>query len=209
MLKRLLDLPGRTIHLVQAGGSGPAVYYLVDEQVQGVLINAPPFDDRLADGLNALAPLNFIFLPSYLGARDIDRWRAACGAEVMAYGAEIPHITGAVDIELEKQSKLTRTIDFLPMSGRTEGSCALRLRNKPGVVFFGPILSAASDSGWPTLIPDPDDYSYENRVFGILGLQDVKYEYAFTDMFEEGHTRFGPGAGEAIRAELNRALDLV
>ena len=209
MLKRLLELPGRTIHLLQGTGTGPAVYYLVDEEVQGVLINAPPFADRLVQTVNALAPLKFIFLPSHLGARDIDRWRAASGAEVMAYGAEIPHISGTVDIELEKQSKLTRTIDFLPMSGRTEGTCALRLRNKPGVIFFGPILSAAGDSGWPTLIPDADDYSYENRVFGTLGLQDVKYEYAFTDVFEEGRTRFGPGASEAIRDELDRALDLV
>ncbi|MGA7802074.1 MAG: hypothetical protein WCC36_14820 [Gammaproteobacteria bacterium] len=208
MLKRLLELPGRTVYLVAGCAGGPAVYYLVDEEVQGILVNAPPFSEALMASLQAAAPLKFIFLPSRLGAQDTDRWRAATGAEVMAYGAEVAHIAGTVDIELEKQSKLTRTIDFLPMSGRTEGACALRLRNKPAAIFFGPILSAASDSGWPTLIPNDDDYSYENRVFGTLGLQDVKYEYAFTDVFEEGRTQFGPGASEAVRDELNRALDL-
>ena len=92
------------------------------------------------------------------------------------------------------------------MSGRTESSCALRCKNKPGLMFFGPILSTA-ESGWPALIAQPDDYSYENRLFGVLGLQDVKFEYAFTDDFDPRTSRFGPGADTAVQRELAQIFD--
>ena len=71
------------------------------------------------------------------------------------------------------------------MSGVTEGSCALRIKNDGGAIFFGPILEPGAD-GWPALVPHDDDYSAENRLIGALGLQDQRFEYAFTDVFETG-----------------------
>ena len=92
------------------------------------------------------------------------------------------------------------------MSGVTEGTCALRIRNDGGAIFFGPVLEPGAD-GWPALVPHADDYSAENRLIGALGLQDQRFEYAFTDVFEPDRTRFGPGAGAAVRAALQRLLD--
>lgn len=204
MLTRVLELPGREIHHV--AGSNPAVYYLVDKEVQGVLINTPAFDATLLDALKALAPLKFIYYPSRRGALDVDAWREASGAETMAFEAETPHIQGEIDLKLDRKSKLTRTIDFLPMAGVTEGSCAMRLRNKPGVIFFGPILSPGKD-GWPALLFDEGDFSYESRLFGALGLQDLSYEYAFTDGFESGVTQFGPGADGRISERIQQVMD--
>jgi len=97
-------------------------------------------------------------------------------------------------------------LNILPMSGVTEGSCALRIKNDGGVIFFGPILEPGAD-GWPALVAHPDDDSAENRLIGALGLQDQRFEYAFTDVFEPGRTRFGPGADAAIGARLARLLD--
>lgn len=204
-MQELLSIPGRSIHLVPTAPELPAVYYLVDKEVQGVLINTPPFSEALLERLQALAPLRFIFIPSRHGAHELDAWREASGAEALAYEAEVAAIDGTIDLPLNTKTKLTRTIDFMPMSGRTEGSCALRLKNKPGVVFFGPILTPG-ESGWPSLIEAPDDHSFESRLFGALGLQDVRYEYAFTDRFVPGETEFGPGADRAIGEEINRAL---
>ncbi len=206
-MQELLQVPGRTIYLVPTPAGMPAVYYIVDREVGGILVNTPDFDAGLAAELDDLGGVTYIFLPSRLGAHDLDAWREACGAEALAYEAECPAIHGTVDIALNNKTKLTRTIDFLPMSGRTEGSCALRLKNKPGVVFFGPILTPG-ERGWPTLIANTDDFSFESRLFGVLGLQDVKYEYAFTDHFDPEHTRFGPGAGAAIQQELDSALGM-
>lgn len=204
-MQELLSIVGRTVYLVPVPEGYPAVYYIVDREVNGVLVNTPPFAPETLEALQALAPLKFIFLPSRFGAHELDRWREASGAESLAFEAEAGDIEGTVDLKLSTQTKLTRTIDFLPMSGRTQGSCALRLKNKPGVVFFGPILEPA-ESGWPTLVEHADDHSWETRLFGALGLQDVKYEYAFTDRFQPEQTRFGPGADKAIAAELDRAL---
>lgn len=204
-MQAVLQVPGRHIYRVPTPAGVPAVYYIVDHEVGGILVNTPDYDAALHAQLEALGALKYIFLPSRLGARTLDAWRAASGAEALAYEVECSAIAGTVDIPLNNKAKLTRTIDFLPMSGRTEGSCALRLKNKPGVVFFGPIL-APGEQGWPTLVENADDHSYESRLFGALGLQDVKYEYAFTDCFEPDRTRFGPGAGEAIRQEIDRAL---
>lgn len=209
-MQELLSLPGRRIYLVPTEADLPAVYYLVDRELDGVLINTPPFAAERLTALQGLAPLRYIFLPSRFGAHDLDAWREASGAEALAYEAEVGAIAGHIDLPVNTQTKFTRTIDFLPMSGRTEGSCALRLKNKPGVVFFGPILSpshAPGADGWPSLEPMDDDHSYESRLFGALGLQDIKYEYAFTDRFEpDGH--FGPGADQAIGRAIELALGL-
>lgn len=187
-------------------GSKPAVFFLADKEGGGILINSPRYSAELLATLDALLPLKFIFYPSHLGAADVDVWREASGAQTMAYGHETKRIDGTVDLVLDRENRFSRTIDFLPMSGRTESSCALRCKNKPGLIFFGPILSTA-ESGWPALIAQPDDYSYENRLFGVLGLQDVKFEYAFTDDFDPRTSRFGPGADMAIQRELAQIFD--
>ena len=199
----LVALRDRSIYYVD--GSRPAAYYIADREARGVLVNAPSYCEALLAALNALAPLAYVFLPARRGAKDLERWRAV-GAETIASEAEAPYIRGPVDLRIGGGRKLTRTIDFLPMSGVTEGSCALRIRNNGGAIFFGPILEPGED-GWPALVAHPGDYSAENRLIGALGLQDQRFEYAFTDVFEPGRTRFGPGAGEAVLARLRRLLD--
>lgn len=199
----LVALRDRSIYHV--AGSHPAVYYIADREAGGVLVNAPAFGTALLAQLCALAPLAYVFLPSRRGARDLARWRDA-GAETIAAEAEAPHVAGTIDLAIGGDRKLTRTIDFLPMSGVTEGSCALRIRNNGGAIFFGPILEPGED-GWPALIVHADDYSAENRLIGALGLQDQRFEHAFTDVFEPGRTRFGPGAGDAVRERLRRLLE--
>ena len=204
MLDKLVVLRERTIYHV--AGTRPAAYYIADREAGGVLVNAPPFDAGLLAALRMLAPPAYIFLPSRRGARDLERWRAASGLETIAFEAEARHVEGTIDLAVGRDRKLTRTIDFLPMSGVTEGSCALRIKNDGGAIFFGPILEPGAD-GWPALVPHEDDYSTENRLIGALGLQDQSFEYAFTDVFEPGRTRYGPGAGTAVREHLGRLLD--
>lgn len=198
-LRLLLELPDRRIYVLE--GSKPAVYLLDDHEAGGVLINAPPYSAPLVQEIGQLTKLRFLFLPSRLGARDLPAWRAS-GLETLASEVEARAI-GGVDIAIDSRTKLTRTIDFLLMSGRTIGSCALRARNLPGVLFLGPILDRG-DSGWPTVRRNADDYSYENRMIGVLGLRDLKFEYALTDEFEPERTRFGPGAAAGIQGELER-----
>ena len=187
-------------------GSWPAVFFLADKEGGGILINSPRYTPELLLILNAVMPLKFIFYPSHFGAVDVMLWRRASGAQTMAYGHAARQIDGIIDLVLERENRFSRTIDFLPMSGRTESSCALRCKNKPGLIFFGPILTQGA-SGWPTLIAQPDDYSFENRLFGVLGLQDIKFEYAFIDDFDPRTSQFGPGADVAIQRELAPIFD--
>lgn len=198
MIHQLLRLPGREIYWLE--GTAPAVYFLLDREAGGVLINAPSHTATLAQALRKLHAIDYVFLPSHFGARDLDAWRAE-GAEILAYGPECAAIAAPVDIALDNKRKLTRTINFLPLAGRTAGTCALWLKNLPGTIFFGPALQPGSE-GWPSLNPLPDDYSYESRLFGALGLKDLRYDYAFTDEFVPGTTKFGPGADRAIAHQL-------
>jgi len=204
MLDKLVTLRERTIY--HLAGTRPAVYFIADSEAGGVLVNAPPFHAELLAALGAVALPAYVFLPSHRGARDLERWRSEAGVETIAFEAEVPHVEGTVDLAVGRGRKLSRTIDFLPMSGTTEGSCALRIRNDGGVIFFGPILEPGPD-GWPTLVPHDDDYSAENRLIGALGLQDQRFEHAFCDVFEPGRTRFGPRAGAAVRENLRRLLE--
>lgn len=198
MLQPLIALHDRSVYHLP--DTRPAVFYLADREGGGILVNSPEFSPVLLDALNAVAPLRFVFYPSRFGARDVERWRRA-GARTMAWGHEAQAIDGTVDLVLGRENRFSRTIDFLPMSGRTESCCALRCRNKPGIVFFGPILSTGAD-GWPELAAQADDWSFENRLIGALGLQDVKFDYALTDDFDPRTSRYGPGADEQIRQQL-------
>jgi len=202
VIERLLELPARSVYRVC--GTGPAVFYVADAEGGGVLINTPAFSSGLMQELAQLAPPRFAFYPSRLGARDVSAWRAA-GLQTLAYGGEVSGIDGVVDIGLDREHRFSRTIDFLPMSGRTTGTCALRCKNKPAIIFFGPALECGT-SGWPEVIAHADDYSYENRLLGAVALRHLKYEYAFTDDFDPRTSRHGPGAGAAIAARLETVL---
>jgi hypothetical protein len=199
---RLLDLPARAVYSVP--GFGPAVFYVADTEGGGILINTPAFSSGLLQELGRLAPPRFAFYPSRLGARDVAAWRAA-GIETLAYNGEFSGDNGELDIVLDRKYRFSRTIDFLPMSGRTAGTCALRCKNRPAVMFFGPALECGQ-SGWPEIVAHADDWSYENRLLGAVGLRHLKYEYAFTDDFDPRTSCWGPGAGAAIAARLEIVL---
>lgn len=196
----LLEWPNREVWLVEGGP--PAVYYLVDRAAGGVLINAPPFSRTTHEALCRHAEPRYLFLPSRLGAQSLAPWQAA-GVRVLVSAQE----EGVADADLRvgAEHKLTRTMDFLPLPGRTRGTCALRLKNLPGALFVGPAL-AFGDSEWPELIPAPDDYSYESRLIGTVGLGNEIFEYLFTDTFVLNHSRFGPGARDALRVHIEQLL---
>jgi hypothetical protein len=71
------------------------------------------------------------------------------------------------------------------------------------MIFFGPILD---HQDWPTLVAHADDYSFENRLLGALGLGDLRFEFAFCDNYVHGRSRFGPGAARAVRTNLTAVL---
>jgi len=206
-MQKLLNISGRKIYLVSDSSALVSVYYILDKEVGGILINTPEYSDEVAVQLKQAGGVSFIFYPSFFGAKDVDLWRNALNAETMASEVEQSAIQGTVDISIDSKTKLTRTIDFLTMAGRTRGSCALRLKNLPGAIFFGPILSP-NDSGWPGLNSNDNDYSFESRIFGALALKDLKYDYAFTDKFTVGVTKYGPEVSRHINAEIESALDL-
>ena len=206
-MQKLLSISGREIVLISNSPTVSSVYYIFDKEVGGILINSTGYSKDIELQLKQVGGVNFIFYPSYLGAKDVDLWRKALGAETMATEAEQLAIQGVVDISIDAKTKLTRTIDFLTMAGRTRGSYALRLKNLPGAIFFGPILSP-NQSGWPGLVANDDDYSFESRMFGALALKDLKYDYAFTDSFTVGVTKYGPEASRHINSEIESALDL-
>lgn len=197
----LLELRERSIHYIP--DSRPAVFYIADREGGGILVNSPPYTTELNSALAQWAPVAFVFHPSRFGAAHGPAWRAA-GAKTIAYGAEAAAI-GGTDIVLDRGQRFSRGIDFLPMSGRTEASCALRCKGRPGVILFGPALSCGP-AGWPELTACTDDFSYENRLLGAVALRRLRYEYALTDDFDLGRSRFGPGAGAMIGAHLKRLL---
>ena len=202
----VLELRDRRIYRV--GNDSPTVWLIDDRELGGILVNAPPFSDGTLQAIRSVTRPAYLFLPSRHGARNLAAWHDA-GLEILAFEAEAPAIRaagGIVDIAFNRKQRLSRTIDFLPMAGVTEGSCALRLKNLPGVIFFGPMLAPGPD-GWPTLIPNPDDHSWEARLFGALGVKDLKFAHAFCDRFEPGKTRFGPDADAQIQRRIEAVFE--
>ncbi|HXV09265.1 MAG TPA: hypothetical protein VD839_00535 [Burkholderiales bacterium] len=198
----LLRLPARSVYYLPH--TAPAVFYLADVDAGGVLINVPGFSARRMAEVTRIAPLRYAFIPSRFGARHAGAWREA-GARVIGSREDLAHGRVAVDVALDRSWRFTRALDFLPLSGRTSGTWALRCKTKPAIIFFGPALSR-TPSGWPGVVAQPDDHSYENRLLGAVGLRALKYEYAFTDDFDPVKSRYGPGASRGIGRELERAL---
>lgn len=201
-MQELVAGKGRTVYHVAGGRETPAVYLIRDREAGGILVNTPAFDADLARSLAGDGGVAFLFLPSALGAREVDRWREALGAEALAGQDEAAAIAGAVDRPLDGTIRLSRNIRFYTMSGRTPGTTALYFKHWPSMLFLGPVLEPGAD-GWPTLEPRADDWSWENRVMGALGLQDLRFEYVFTDRLDAG-ARIGPGAAAGVKAALRR-----
>ena len=198
---RVLDAPGPPVWLVP--GSAPASFLFVDARAGGILVNSPPYHEALAAALAAIAPVRFIFYPSRRGAVDVERWREGCRARTLAAAAEAADISGPIDEPIDGAVRLYGRLDFLPLSGRTRGTCALRSRIGPGIVFFGPALEHAP---WPVLTLHEDDYSAENRLIGALALREERFEFAFCDNYIHGLSRFGPDASAAVAAGLAEVL---
>jgi len=198
----LLDVAGRAVwHLAD---TAPACFLLVDERAGGILVNTPQFDSQLVDAVERVAKVRFIFYPSRHGAADVARWRSACAARTIAAVDEVAAILGPIDEAIDGGVRLHGRLDFLALPGRTRGTCALRSRIEPAVVFFGPALEHAD---WPQLVAHDDDYSYEDRLIGALGLRDAAFEFGFCDNYSHGQSRFGPGAGRTVAAGLAAMLE--
>ena len=199
---QLLDVGGRAIwHLA---GSVPACFLLVDERAGGILVNSPQFEPRLAEAVERIARVRLIFFPSWRGASDVGQWRSACAARTVAAVGEVEAIPGPIDEAIDGGVRIHGRLDFLLLPGRTRGTCALRSKAEPGVVFFGPALEHAD---WPMLVAHADDYSYEDRLIGALGLRGLAFEFGFCDNYSHGKSRFGPGAGRAVAAGLAAVVE--
>jgi hypothetical protein len=203
-LTEVLRLPRRSVHVVP--GAAPAVFLLVDERAGSILVNLPPFSEAALGAIRRVANPDFIFLPSRFGARDLDRWRAATSARTVASSEEVSGVDGTIDEPVDGGVRMHGRLDFLLLSGRTRGNCALRVKEPPGLVFFGPALEH-SHAGTFALRAHPDDYSFENRVIGALALRDLEFEYAWCDDYIHGTSQHGPEASILVRKALAAALD--
>lgn len=201
MLIELLDIPQRKIFYIPQTQQ-PASFLIIDDKAGGILINTPVFSEALMESICKITKINYIFLPSKFGAHSLQQWKSATRAETIAHELEANEIEPSLDITVNHKTKLTRTMDFVPMGGRTPGTCALYLKNLPGVLFLGPALSTGK-SNWPELIENVDDSSFEARLFGVLGLKDLKYDYAFTDDFDIRKSKYGPDASIEINKNIN------
>lgn len=204
---QLLSFRDRTIYLIHESNEFPASFLINDHKAGGIVINLPSYDKSLAEKILHITSVNYIFFPSHRGAIDTPQWKCAFHAKTICLPEEAPLIDDDIDIEIERKNRLTRTIDFLPLSGATPGTCGLRLKNKPGIIFFGPALEIGENQ-WPTIQLSQDDHSSENRMFGALGLSHLTYDYAFTDTFHLNQTQYGPNASTFINQSLKKDLGL-
>jgi len=197
MLTPVLDIPQRKIFYI-ADSLTPASFLIIDDKAGGILINCPTYSEALLKEIESQGKIDYIFLPSRFGTESLQQWKAATNAESIAHEIEADNIHHPIDIRVNHKTKLTRTMDFVPMAGRTGGTCALFLKNLPGVIFLGPALSiekkVMAEKNWPSLIENTDDASFETRMFGVLGLKDLKYDYVFTDDFNMQTCQYGPNA---------------
>ncbi len=204
-LSLILEIPRRKIYHIRCPNPTPAVFFIDDKEVGGILVNTPAATTDAKTLLSGLT-VDYIFYPSHLGARSPDQWRELTGARLLAHENECAMISADIDIPLSSKTKLSRTMDFVPIAGRTQGSCALFIKNLPGVIFFGPVLQRGTD-GWPTLIPQMDDHDFESRLIAALGIKDLKFQYALLDDFDPEKSKTGPGAADVVCRNIEQLFE--
>ena len=208
IISSVLKLPGREIFLInrQLGDNSAASFFISDADAGGILVNAPAFSLALIKQLEALADINFLFLPSVFGAKDLEQWHENVSPEILCHENEERYIDFSPLTVVNNKTKLTRTIEFVTLPGRTQGTCALYLKNKPGVLFLGPAMSC-NETFWPVIESNEDDFDYENRLLSALNIKNLKYAYAFCDDFNLGFSSFGPNACEEIKKYIESIFD--
>jgi len=185
----LLQIPLRQIHYL---GGKPAVFYIQDRDAGGILVNAPAA--QWWEPLQAAGGVRYLFLPTARTADAAVFWHEQ-GVTLLAHQRE-PLPEGVEVQRVSQRQRLTRTIDFLPLPGATPGSCALHLRNKPGVVFAGAALQGKS------ALPPPG----EDALFSALLLAGLSFQYLFWDDYRPG-CHYGPEAASALEQRLDASLD--
>ncbi len=189
-LKPCLALPLRRIYAL---GGTPAAYYIRDRDAGGILVNAA--DPAWAQALAELGGVRYLFLPSAAGAGQAAFW-CERGAEVLVHERE-PVPPGLSVTPVGPRQRLTRTIDFLPLPGASVGTCALFLKNKPGVVFAGPALRGRRD---------PEPPGGEDALLSMVHLAGLRFHYLFWDHQDPHHAPYGPDAAKRLRERLERHL---
>lgn len=206
LINLLLKTSQRQIyHLYDMINNQPAVFLILDKEVGGILVNTPSYNESTKTLLDSFK-INYIFLPSHFGAIDTMQWKNLTGAKLLAHENATHLINDNIDFPVNEKTKLTRTIDFLPIAGRSPGSCGLFLKNLPGIIFFGPTLQRLAN-GWPGIVQSADDFDFEARLFSSLNLKDLKFQYAFTDDFDTNKSLTGPEADIHIRKNIESHFD--
>jgi len=183
----VLQVPLRRIYAL---GGEPACFLIDDRDAGLILVNAPA--PRWHDALVRRGGVRYLFLPSARGAAHARFWQA-CGATLLAHPRE-PLPDDLVVRRVDDRQRLTRTIDFLPLPGATPGTCALHLRNKPGVVFAGPALAG----------PDALPPAGEDALFSALYLGGLPVHWLFWD---DASAPLGPEGAAHLRQRLERLLE--
>ncbi|MDX1812912.1 MAG: hypothetical protein R3240_13230 [Gammaproteobacteria bacterium] len=197
----ILKTDDRSIfHLTNTEGLA-ASFLILDSKIGGILVNTPKFCAASYQDLQQY-PINYIFISSHLGATDLAEWKKNTNAETIAHENEQALIADKIDISIHTQTKLSRTIDILPLPGRTAGTSVLHLKNLPGVLFAGPALQC-KENQWPALEISEQDYDAELKLLSSLNLKNLKYSYIFTDDFKPGKSLFGPDADSHIKQSID------
>jgi glyoxylase-like metal-dependent hydrolase (beta-lactamase superfamily II) len=119
---------GRALHCgFHAESSFGAAAWLYVRDGGNVLIDSPRFNDGLADRVEALGPVKYMFLTHRDDVADHEKWARRLGCERVMHEDDVTAGTRGVERQLEGEVPVSLEDDLLviPVPGHTRGSAVL------------------------------------------------------------------------------------
>ncbi len=143
----------------------------------GLLIDLPPFDRRLAIQIRGICDPRLVFFTHADRARDLEPWRdALIDTEFAIHEADADAVAGGVDLRLGDADLLTREPEtrIVHLGARTPGASMVIASVSGGVLFTGDAVTGNANG---TLsLPDPS-YADPDRV--RAGIEKLRgYEFS-------------------------------
>ncbi len=178
-----------------------AASYLVRHPEGNVLVDSPRRSEILADNIEALGGVRWLYLTHGDDVADHQFWQNRFGCERILHSGDVTAGTRAIEriLQGEKDVRLAQDLTIIPVPGHTQGSTALLFQDT--FLFTGDHLAFSKRRGHLYAFKDACWYSWAETLRSMEKLR----AYSFTWILP-GHGRRFHASRDKMQIELETCI---
>ncbi|MCO5564641.1 hypothetical protein L7F22_018307 [Adiantum nelumboides] len=182
-----------------------ATTYFIKRAGGNILVDSPRYTERLAQNLEKLGGVDYMFLTHKDDVADHDRWQKRFNCPRILHEQEVTSDTASVEIKLKGEGSwnfLGPDIDLLFFPGHTEASVCLHL--KPLKVLFSGDSMANNSQGYLHVDPNFNWFSVDIQMESIKTLLPLDFLWVLPGHGRRAKYNNVEEKNKAINSLLNR-----